>query len=604
MDESRIERALRQGPPFRTHYVQKALSRWSEGDVDGRMVVAERREGRAVSRVLVVLALLLLGMAVGGAALIGSGVLRTVRPAVWTVTGGMVEAYRVFHTATLLPDGTILAVGGAPDFTERSTLASAELYDPRAGTWTETATMAQARWRHTATLLPNGKVLVVGGAAEDRGTVYWASAEIYDSATGRWEPTGKMAQPRAGHTATLLPNGLVLVSGGYNQGGFLSSAELYDPDSGLWTVTGDMDSARAGHTATLLADGHVLVAGSAAGNGDVVASAELYDPDSGTWSNTASMAVARVNATATSLRDGRVLVVGGSFGGTSFSNALASAEVYDPAAGMWSTAASMHADRQDHTATLLPDGSVLVAGGFGSQDLSRNPMMASAEVYDPADDTWSAIGDMHDARAAHSATLLSNGNVLVAGGTAEQYGPGAVPPHSTEPEPSTTEPEPSTTPGEGAGESATPVFAEQGPVTCTNANDGYSIGVPAGWWYLITNDTCGYLDPEPFTFVDATPQGPVAIRISVVQGAVGTFYEIISSEEITIAGHPATRWELRGGGEVDGPPAGTLIYEYIVQLGATSEGPNLVAHTESLNQPDYEQNKLVLDAIMATLTTP
>jgi len=602
MDESRIERALRQGPPFRTHYVPKAMSGWPEDDADGRVVVAKRKDARIAPRVVLVLAVLLLGLAIGGIALVGSGILRTVRPAVWTVTGSMVETYRVGHTATLLPDGTVLAVGGAPDFTERHTLASAELYDPRTGMWTETVTMAQARWRHTATLLPNGKVLVVGGAAEDRGTVYWASAEIYDPAAGRWEPTGKMGQPRAGHTATLLPNGMVLVSGGYNQGGFLSSAELYDPDSGVWTVTGDMHSARAGHTATLLADGHVLVAGSAAGNGDVVATAELYDPDSGTWSNTGSMAVARVNATATLLRDGRVLVIGGSFGGNSgaFFNALASAEVYDPAAGMWSMAASMHADRQDHTATLLPDGTVLVAGGFGSEDARGvDPMMASAEVYDPADDTWIVIGDMHHTHAGHSATLLQNGNVLVTGSTVEQFGPAAVPAHSSAPQPSTT---PSET--AGPGESVAAVFADQGPVTCRNAEGGYSIGVPAGWWYLITNDPCGYLDPEPFTFVDATPQGPVVIRISVVQGGVGSFYEVLSSEQISIAGHPATRWEFRAGGEAGGPPAGTLIYEYIVQLGATPKGPNLVAHTESANQPDYAQNKLVLDGIMATLTTP
>jgi hypothetical protein len=253
----------------------------------------------------------------------------------------------------------------------------------------------------------------------------------------------------------------------------------------------------------------------------------------------------------------------------------------------------MHTDRQYHTATLLLDGTVLVTGGTRTGENS-----ATAEVYDPAHDTWSAIGDMHDARAKHSATLLGNGNVLVAGWTAEQYGPAAVPPHSSEPQPSTTL-------EESAGGSAAPVFADQGPIGCRNAQGGYSIEVPAGWWYLITNDTCGYLDPEPFTFVDdATPQGPVAIRISVVQGAVGSFYEIVSSEEITIAGHRTTRWELRAGGEPDGPPAGTLIYEYIVQLGATPEGPHLVAHTESLSQPDYEQNKLVLDEIMATLTTP
>lgn len=583
IDETRIQRALRQGPPFRTQYMPRQLS------IDAQV---SRRSTRALPWALIVLALLL-GLALGGAALIGSGIFRTVRQPAWTATGSMVEAYRIGHTATLLPDGRVLAAGGSQGFSETSTFASAELYDPHSGSWTDTAAMAQVRWRHTATLLPDGKVLVVGGAQEDRGTVYWASAEVYDPAHGRWEPTGQMEVPRASHTATLLPNGLVLVSGGLNQDGLLSSAELYDPDSGSWTATGDMHSARAGHTATLLGDGHVLVAGSAAGNGNVVATAELYDPETGTWSTTSGMAVARRQATATLLPDGRVLIAGGSFGGTSVFNALASAEVYDPARGVWSTAASMHA-RHDHTATLLPDGTVLVAGGFGSEE-----MMASAEVYDPADDTWSAIGDMHDARAAHSATLLSNGNVLVAGGTAEQYGPAAVPAHSSAPKPSTAPAETA-----GPGESATAVFADQGPVTCSNADGGYSIQVPAGWWYLITNDACGYLDPEPFTFVGATPQGPVAIRISVVEGGVGSFYEIVSSEEIMIVGHRTTRWELRAGGEPDGPPAGTLIYEYIVQLGTPDDGPTLLAHTESLNQPDYEQNKLVLDAIMATLTTP
>jgi N-acetylneuraminic acid mutarotase len=598
MDETRIQQALRQGPPFRDQYMPQQLSIGSE--VEASAIAAQRRGARARPWALIVL-VVLLGLLVGGIVVVGSGIFRPARPAVWTVTGSMVEAYRVGHTATLLPDGRVLAAGGSQGFSETSTFASAELYDPDTGRWTRTAAMAQARWQHTATLLPDGKVLVVGGAQEDRGTVYWASAEVYDPANGRWEPIGQMEVPRASHTATLLPNGLVLVSGGLNQDGLLSSAELYDPDSGSWTATGDMHSPRAGHTATLLGDGHVLVAGSAAagnaaGFGDVVATAELYDPETGTWSTTSGMAVARRSATATLLRDGRVLIIGGSFGGSSVSNGIASAELYDPASGVWSTAASMRAARQYHTATLLTDGTVLVAGGFGS---AIGEIMASAEVYDPADDTWSVIGDMHDARASHSATLLSNGIVLVAGVTAEQYGPAALPAHSNAPEPSTTAGETA-----GPGDSAAPVFADQGPVTCRNPEGGYSIEVPAGWWYLITNDTCGYLDPEPFQFDGATPQGPVTIRISVVQAEVGTFYETVSLEEISIAGHSAVRLELRAGGEEGGPPAGTLIYEYIVQLGPTSEGPNLVAYTDSASQPDYEQNKLVLNAIMATLTTP
>ena len=565
----------------------RAPDLWSE--VEARAMAGERKRVRSQPWALIAV-VLLLGLLVGGIVLVGSGILRPARPSVWTVTGSMVEP-RVRHTATLLPDGRVLAVGGG-QFNGFFDLASAELYDPITGAWSATGTMAEVRWGHTATLLPDGTVLVAGGEISGNSPAL-ASAELYDPRSGTWSSVGAMIEARRSHTATLLPSGRVLVAGGYNADGELASAELYDPATKSWTATGAMLTGHLVHTATLLQNGTVLVAGGGDGFGSVLASAELYDPDTGSWSPTGALSGARGGQTATLLHDGRVLVAGGVFGSQPVFDALATAEVYDPAAGVWSTAASMHTDRQYLTATLLPDGTVLVTGGTRNAENK-----ATAEVYDPARDTWRAIADMHDARAGHSATLLPNGNVLVAGWTAEQYGPAVVPPHSTEPLPSTI-------PGETAGESATPVFADQGPVPCTNVEGGYSIGVPAGWWYLITNDSCGYLDPEPFTFVDdATPQGPVAIRISVVQSAVGSFYEIVSSEEITIAGHRTTRWELRAGGEAGGPPAGTLIYEYIVQLGATPEGPNLVAHTESANQPDYAQNKLVLDAIMATLTTP
>ena len=159
----------------------------------------------------------------------------------------------------------------------------------QSGTWTATGSLATARDDHTATLLPNGKVLVAGGY-DGSGTL--ASAELYDPASGTWTATGSLATARYRHTATLLPNGKVLVAGGSDNSGALASAELYDPASGTWTATGSLATARDCHTATLLPNGKVLVAGGFDGSGSL-ASAELYDPASGTWTATGSLATAR-----------------------------------------------------------------------------------------------------------------------------------------------------------------------------------------------------------------------------------------------------------------------------------------------------------------------
>ena len=153
----------------------------------------------------------------------------------------------------------------------------------------DTGNLVTARFFHTATLLPNGKVLVAGGL-HDGSTL--ASAELYDPASGTWTATGSLATARDHHTATLLPNGKVLVAGGFDGSVALASAELYDPASGTWTATGSLATARYGHTATLLPNGKVLVAGGLTDSGSL-ASAELYDPASGTWTATGSLATAR-----------------------------------------------------------------------------------------------------------------------------------------------------------------------------------------------------------------------------------------------------------------------------------------------------------------------
>jgi N-acetylneuraminic acid mutarotase len=233
-----------------------------------------------------------------------------------------------------------------------------------------------------------------------------------------------MAEARAnGPTATLLPDGTVLVAGGDGRTGPLASAEVYEPSTGSWTATGSMIEARYGHTATLLSDGRVLVAGGAAifTDGDVsgpdpLASAELFDPRSGTWAATGSMTEDRLGHTATLLPDGTVLVAGGegSFG----SGDPASAELYDPRNGSWTVTGSMHAARAYHTATLLLDGTVLVAGG------GVIGLLASAELFDPGSGSWTATGSMNGGRAENTATLLPGGRVLVAGGNSGNSGNG------------------------------------------------------------------------------------------------------------------------------------------------------------------------------------
>jgi hypothetical protein len=333
--------------------------------------------------------------------------------ATFTAINGTMTAARYYATATLLPDGKVLIAGGDNNPSESGALASAELYDPALGTFTATTgPMTAARYLHTATLLPNGKVLLAGGL--DNNISPLASAELYDPALGTFTATsGPMTAVRYAQTATLLPNGKVLLVGGINTSRPLAGADLYDPALGTFTATtGPLATARGYHAATLLPNGTVLVAG---GYFPVLASAELYDPVSGSFApTTGPLAAARYGPTATLLPDGDALVAGG----FNNSNTLASAELYDPALGTFSaTTDPMTAARLGHTATLLPNGKVLVTGGVLDTGGFINGYLASAELYDPASGTFTATsGPMTAARGYHTATLLPNGQVLVAGG--------------------------------------------------------------------------------------------------------------------------------------------------------------------------------------------
>jgi hypothetical protein len=222
-----------------------------------------------------------------------------------------------------------------------------------------------------------------------------------------------MSTGRYYHRATLLPIGKVLIAGGYTGTISLSSAELFDPSTGMWTTTGSMGTGRHRPAATVLSDGRVLVAGGRNG-GSVQDSAEIYTYDPGTetgsWTSTTSMGTARDLHTATLLPNGKVLVVGGNGGGFDWS----SAELYNPATGTWTSVGSMSLSRSYHTATLLSNGKVLIAGGIGG-----SVVRDQAELYDPANGpngTWSVTGVLRTPRYSHIATLLPNGKVLVAGG--------------------------------------------------------------------------------------------------------------------------------------------------------------------------------------------
>jgi N-acetylneuraminic acid mutarotase len=312
---------------------------------------------------------------------------------IFTPTGSMHDV-RVGFSATRLPDGKVLVEGGT---TDTATLNSAEIYDPATGTWSVTASMKQPRQQHAAILLKDGTVLVSGGNVDrtpctdiTHGCVTTlAGSEIYNPSTGQWTTAGEMTIPRSFHTTTLLRNGKVLATGGRIHTGpdyidykAIAWADLYDPTTKKWSATGPMTISREDHSAVLLTNGQVLVTGGTTVdfNGVTVASAELYDPVTGSWTATGSMLLSRERHTANVLQNGQVLVAGGDFyDGVNF-GALTECELYDPVLGTWSVTASMSTPRYGAKAALLRDGRVLEAGG--NTDVNFIPT-ATAELYSP-----------------------------------------------------------------------------------------------------------------------------------------------------------------------------------------------------------------------------
>jgi hypothetical protein len=312
---------------------------------------------------------------------------------------------RFRHEATLLPNGDVLITGGGrgKDGDHFAVTAQAELFDSVHLTFAPAGQVT--RVFHTATLLRTGQVLLAGGSTDGFGTDI-ATAELFDSLTGQLQPTGNMASEREFHTATLLADGRVLIAGGRRflagqlKDETLRTAEIYDPVAKTFSPTGSMNEARAFSRATLLLGGRVLIAGGF-DNGPLTSS-ELYDPATGSFIATGSMIIQREGYAATLLANGKVLITGG--GDTT-------AELYDPASGLFTRTGVMTARRLSHTATLLPSGVVLIAGGGDS-----GHALASVELYDPATGQFALAAELQTGRFLHTATLLSDGSVLIVGG--------------------------------------------------------------------------------------------------------------------------------------------------------------------------------------------
>jgi len=408
-----------------------------------------RRRGRAAAAAAGVLVLAATMLLAGS----GSAVAQT---GSWTLTGSMTTA-RSQATATLLQNGEVLVAGGQD--ANYNSLASAEIYNPATGTWALTGSMTTARAAQVAALLQNGEVLVAGGMSTGGGQI--GTAEVYNPATGTWTQTGPMASaPGTGATATTLPNGTVLVAGGCctPEAGpdALATAQIYNPATNAWTATGSMSTGRYYATATLLGNGTVLVVGGDfivpnmnSGNGSSpLDTAEIYNPATGSWSSAGTTATGHVFATASLLPSGQVLVAGGSV--TGCCDGVTGADLYTPSTGTWQAAANMNVQREEAAAVVLPNGTVLMTGGYMGD--TATPYLASTEIYQPSTNTWTLGPSMNDGRSLQTATVLPDGQVLVAGGydgtslaTAELYAAGTT----STPAPAVTGVSPSSGPAAG-----------------------------------------------------------------------------------------------------------------------------------------------------------
>lgn len=311
-------------------------------------------------------------------------------------TGSMNEA-RLYHTATLLDNGEVLVVGGIYGLAAEQT---AEVYDPAKGKFTLTGNLNTGRWMHQAVLLPDGRVLVAGGF--DTNNNYSATAEIYNPSTGIWTQTGSMSTGRVDFVMTVLPNGLVLAAGGNGYNVTFTNAELYNPATGTWTATGSMTAGYSGWGAVLLQNGQVLALVSGA--------ADLYNPGTGTWTTTTPSPSG--SGFAGLLPNGLAF-----FGGDEF---------YDPSTAQWT---SFPAPSSFGGFAVLATGQVLAAGSVfyvNTQPYPIEETSKASELWDLSTLAWTSTGNLNVSRIHQSMTLLPNGQVLAAGGESFDKNSGAL----------------------------------------------------------------------------------------------------------------------------------------------------------------------------------
>lgn len=324
---------------------------------------------------------------------------------------------RINQTTNVLNNGKILVIGGYYD------VANVSLFDPVSLTWETTGSLSIGRSEHQSIKLPDGRVIVMGGNCNCTGTMYTTSCEIYDPATGLWEDASEMNIPRSSFKATLLDNGQILVTGGFNEQLAITSAELYDPISNIWQMAPAPSHSYAVHEAIKLNNGNVLVIG-----GGEKKSCEIYDPISQNWNIVSSLNEKRAFHKAVLMNDGKVLVTGGNNYQYSTSNNesnTATSEIYDPITDAWMIATPMNSARNGHTMTVLPNGQVLAIGGHGyiqSFEVFYPAAKAekSCEIYDPETNKWRFVAEMSIARSGHTTNLNNSGQLIVIGGETTQ----------------------------------------------------------------------------------------------------------------------------------------------------------------------------------------